>query len=81
MHLDFIRPGEAVENTYIESFNGKLRDECLNTHQFRTLDDAKAIIEAWRHGYSGHRPHDALGHLTPRAFVMIRQESRGTEAA
>lgn len=81
VQLDFIRPGKPVENAYIESFNGKLRDECLNTHQFRTLDEAKAIIEAWRRDYNEHRPHGALGHLTPREFAMIRQDSKATEAA
>lgn len=44
--LDFIRPGKPVENAFIESFNGHLRDECLNVHQFMSLDDARAIIEA-----------------------------------
>jgi putative transposase len=56
VQLDFIRPGHPVENAYIESFNGKLRDECLNVHQFISLDDAKAKIEAWRRDYNDQRP-------------------------
>jgi putative transposase len=66
--LDFIRPGRPVENAFIEAFNGRLRDECLNLHQFTSLDDAKAKIEAWRIDYNCHRPHSSLGHLTPEEF-------------
>lgn len=57
VQLDFIRPDKPVENAYIESFNGKLRDECLKTHRFAALADAKVIIEAWRRDYNEHRPH------------------------
>ena len=52
VQLDFIRPGKPVENAHIESFNGRLRDECLNVHQFVSLDDARQKIEAWRHDYN-----------------------------
>lgn len=48
VQLDFIRPGKPVENAFIESFNGRLRDECLNVHRFASLGEAQAIIEAWR---------------------------------
>jgi putative transposase len=78
--LDFIRPGKPVENAHIESFNGRLRDECLNVHQFLSLADARAKIEAWRRDYNQHRPHSALGHLTPSEFVTQRQGSRTVEA-
>ena len=71
--LDFIRPGKPVENAFIESFNGRLRDECLNMHQFASLADAQSIIEAWRVDYNHHRPHSSLGHLTPSEFVTQRQ--------
>lgn len=81
VQLDFIRPGRPVENAYIESFNGKLRDECLNANQFWSLDDAKRKIEAWRHDYSEHRPHGSLGNLTPREFAASRQETSTAEAA
>lgn len=54
MHLDFIRPGNPVKNAFIESFNGRLRDECVNVHQFASLAEAHAIIEAWRLDYNQH---------------------------
>ena len=56
VHLDFIRPGKPVENGYIESFNGKLRDECLNVEVFFTLADARRKLALWRHDYNHHRP-------------------------
>lgn len=67
--LDFIRPGKPVENAVIESFNGRFRDECLNAQVFISLHDARQKIEAWRMDYNEHRPHSALGDLTPREFV------------
>lgn len=73
VQLDFIRPGKPVENAFIESFNGRLRDECLNVHQFTSLDDARSKIEAWRIDYNQRRPHGSLGHLTPNEFVRKRQ--------
>jgi len=69
VRLDFIRPGKPVENAFIESFNGRLRDECLNEHWFVSLQDARDKIEAWRLDYNGLRPHSALGHLTPEEFI------------
>ncbi len=81
VQLDFIRPGKPVENAHIESFNGRLRDECLNVHQFLTLDDAKAKLEAWRADYNHHRPHSSLGHLTPIEFATQRQVTGTAEAA
>jgi len=71
--LDFIRPGKPVENSYVESFNGKLRDECLNGHWFLTLAEARQTIEAWRTYYNGVRPHSSLGHLTPEEFASRSQ--------
>jgi len=67
--LDFIRPGKPVENAYIESFNGKFRDECLNSEIFLSLKDAQAKIENWREDYNCNRPHSSLGNLTPMEFV------------
>ena len=81
VQLDFIRPGKPVENAYIESFNGRLRDECLNVHQFTSLAEAKAIIETWRVDYNQRRPHSLLGHLTLNEFVRQRQEDRDLEGA
>lgn len=63
--LDFSRPGKPTDNAYVESFNGRLRDECLNTHWFLSLDDARRKIEAWRRHYNEDRPHTSLGHQTP----------------
>ena len=74
VQLDFIRPGKPVENAFIESFNGRLRDECLNVHQFASLTEAQTIIEAWRMDYNTRRPHSSLGHLTPSEFIRQRQE-------
>lgn len=79
--LDFIRPGKPMENGHIESFNGRLRDECLNVMQFMSLEDARAKIEAWRVDYNQRRPHSSLGHLTPSEFVRNRQENRARKSA
>ena len=81
VQLDFIRPGKPVENAFIESFNGRLRDECLNVHQFLSIEDAQAKIEAWRVDYNQRRPHSSLGHLTPNEFAQQRQTSPTAEAA
>ncbi len=69
----------AVENAFIESFNGGLRDECLNAHQFTSMAEAQQIIEAWRLDYNQRRPHSSLGHLTPNEFVLYRQVIRVVE--
>ena len=78
--LDVIRPGKPVENAFIESFNGRLRDECLNVHQFSSLTEAQHIIEAWRLDYNQRRPHSSLGHLTPNEFAGQRQALQTAEA-
>jgi putative transposase len=70
-----------MENGHIESFNGRLRDKCLNVMQFMSLDDARAKIEAWRVGYIERRPHSSLGHLTPSEFVRNHQENRARKSA
>jgi putative transposase len=71
VHLDFIRPGRPVENGYIESFNGKLRDECLNVEVFFNLADARRKLYLWRRDYNHHRPHSALADRTPAEFATI----------
>ena len=73
--LDFIHPGRPMENGHIESFNGRLRDECLNVNQFLSLDDARQKLEAWRLDYNQHRPHSALGHLTPSEYAKLGQKT------
>ena len=73
--LHFIDPGKPVQNAHIESFNGKLRDECLNEHWFGSLTLAQAIVEAWRQDYNTVRPHSSLDNQTPgeaaRAEAMV----------
>ena len=69
VQLSFIRPGKPNENAYIESFNGKFRDECLNEHWFISLAQAREIIEAWRLEYNTERPHSSFGNRTPLEFA------------
>jgi putative transposase len=73
--IDFIQPGKPVQNCFIESFNGTLRDECLNLHWFLSLEDAKQEIESWRVDYNQERPHSSLGRLTPAEFAGLHQQS------
>ena len=65
----YIEPGSPWENGYIESFNGKLRDEVLNREVFYSVKEAKVIVESWRLEYNNHRPHSGLGYMTPAAFA------------
>ena len=65
----YIQPGKPMQNGYIESFNGKLRDECLNENMFETLAEARIFIERWRRDYNEQRPHSSLGGLTPEAYA------------
>jgi putative transposase len=67
--LDLIHPGKPVENGFVESVNGRLRDECLNVSQFLSIDDARCKVEAWWVAYNHHRPHSSLGQLTPSEFI------------
>jgi len=69
VQLHFIRPGKPVDNAFVESFNGKFRDECLNEHWFQDLEDARTKIGAWRCDYNEVRPHSALGNRTPIEYV------------
>jgi transposase InsO family protein len=71
--LRFIRPGKPIENAYVESFNGKFRDECLNEHWFISVADAKAVIEAWRVDYNGVRPHSSS--TGPRRMFLEKELS------
>ena len=68
VRLRFIEPGKPVQNAYIESFNGRLRDECLNEHWFLSLAHARRIAEEWTQDYNQNRPHSSLGNLTPEEF-------------
>jgi len=67
--LDFIEPGKPQQNGYVESFNGKLRDECLNEHWFADVAEAREIIEEWRVDYNEQRPHSSLNYLVPAEFA------------
>ena len=75
VQLDFIRPGKPVENGLCESFNGRLRDECLNATEFTSLDHARTVLAAWRDDYNHRRPHGSLGHLTPSEFARNGQNA------
>lgn len=70
----FIEPGKPIQNCYIESFNGKIRDECLNENWFETVAEARTLIEIWRNDYNQCRPHSSLKGMTPEAFA--REESK-----
>jgi putative transposase len=67
--LHFIQPGKPVQNAFIERFNGKVRDECLNEHRFLTLQEAQVVIEAWRREYNEERTHSTIRDLTPMEFI------------
>ena len=67
--IDFIRPGKPVDNAFVESFNGRLRDECLNENWFQSLGEARDVIENWREDYNQVRPHRSLGGRTPSEYA------------
>lgn len=71
VELHFIRPGKPTENAFIESFNGKFRDECLNENCFLSIDDARRIVEEFRVEYNEDRPHSSLGNLSPAEFERL----------
>jgi len=65
----YIAPGKPMQNGFLESFNGRLRDELLNETLFSTLGDAREKIRAWQHDYNHHRPHSGLGNIPPAEFM------------
>ncbi len=69
VELDFSRPGKPTDNAFIEAFNGRLREECLNQSWFLSLEDAKDKVETWRQEYNRNRPHGALDNLAPEEFA------------
>ncbi len=75
IQLIHIQPGRPMQNGHVESFNGRLRDECLNANWFRTVADARAKISAWRDEYNGERPHSSLGYRTPNEFAEVLKSS------
>ena len=74
IHLQFSRPGKPVDNRFIESFNGRFRDECLNDNWFMNMSHAREVVETWRLDYNETRPHSSLNDLTPREFFDKEQE-------
>lgn len=67
--LAFIQPGKPMQNGFVESLNGRFRQECLNQHWFRSIEEAEEIIEQWRNHYNHERPHSSLNYMTPVAFA------------
>ncbi|MDC7712330.1 integrase core domain-containing protein, partial [Vogesella indigofera] len=77
VQLFLIEPVKPNQNAYIESFNGRFRDECLNEHWFTSLRHAQIVIEVWRTEYNNERPKKALGGLTPAAYAKSLAEKSG----
>jgi putative transposase len=75
VRLEFIQPGKPAQNAYIESFNGRLRDECLNANWFTSLSDARRKVETWRLDYNQQRPHSSLDYLPPAEFARKAAET------
>lgn len=73
IYIEYIQPGKPMDNAFVESFNGKFRDECLNEHWFLNLKHAQEVIEKWRMEYNEERPHSSLGNKTPYEFVKEQQ--------
>jgi len=72
--IDFSRPGKPPDNPYVESFNGKFRDECLSANWFLSLEDAKEKIDAWKRDYNLFRPHSSLNNLSPQEFMILQNK-------
>jgi putative transposase len=77
VRLDFSRPGKPTHNARIESFNARLRAECLTAHVFESLEDAEETLTSWRSDHDAVRPHSALGTLTLREFAELGQRNAG----
>ena len=76
VELDFSRPGKPTDNAFIEAFNSRFRQECLNTAWFLSLNDAKFRIEEWRMEYNTSRPHSAIGNIPPAEFARLLSLAR-----
>jgi putative transposase len=79
--LEFSRPGKPTDNAYVESFNGRFRQECLDQHWFASIQEARRKIEEWRKDYNQQRPHSALGNQTPKAYKENWQRTRGSNCS
>ena len=80
VELDFSRPGKPTDNAFIESFNGRVRQELLNASWFESLDAGREMTAAWRAEYNAHRPHRALGNLSPNEYARMQSQT-SSEAA
>jgi len=78
VQLHYIAPGKPTQNAFVESFNGKFRDECLNDNVFTSIAEAREVIERWRVDYNECRPHRSLGQMTPSAFAIDQERSLTT---
>jgi putative transposase len=76
VRLEFIQPGKPAQNAFAESFNGRLRDECLNANWFTSLSDGRRKIEDWRQDYNQQRPHSSLNYLPPAEFARQQLDMR-----
>ena len=74
MQLQFIRPGKPIENAFIESFNGRLRDEFLNVDVFETLEEFRGKIDAWRYDYNTARSHSSIDDKTPLSSLRTKKD-------
>jgi putative transposase len=81
VRLQFIEPGKPIQNAYIESFNSRLREECLNEQVFVSRADARRKIEQWRMQYNRERPHSSLGYLAPEEFAARNRQLRNEPTA
>lgn len=75
VRMFFIEPGKPVQNAHIESFNGRFRAECLNLEWFTNMNEARSVIEDWRHCYNQIRPHSALNNLPPAVWQAKQREN------
>jgi putative transposase len=81
VELHFIQPGKPTQNAFVESFNGTVRDNCLNEHWFASLREARRIIEAWRIDYNTIRPHSSLDGATPEEFARSFENQKPSPMA
>ena len=77
IQLEFIQPGKPTQNGFVESFNGRVREECLNQHWFRTLDEARRVLASWREDYNHERPHTSLDGMAPIEFLHGEEKALG----
>ena len=81
MQLRFIDPGKPIQNAFVESFNARFRDTCLNEYWFTSLADARQTIESWRQHYNRERPHSALQYRTPEEVRQEWEEAYGKDGS